>query len=291
MHIRNPMEWLFAQLDVTAGLGSAAPKEYWPVTHAAATPVVQKITRADLRYAFRRGLHDFSAARTDIVFLFIVYPVVVLFAAGAATHQSLLPLLFPIASGFALLGPFFAVGLYEMSRDREMTGKISWFDTFKVLRSPAFVSIVLLGFLLVCVFLAWLGVAQAIYDFTLGPLPPVSTLHFLSDALTTPAGWAMILIGSAVGAVFAIFVLAIAVVSFPLLLDRPVGFATAIATSISAVRHNPITLASWGLFVAITLIVSAIPCFIGLIVALPVLGHATWHLYRQIVKPPVFVVS
>jgi len=284
MHIRNPIEYLFAQLDVTAGLGNAHPAEYWPATHAAAAPVVQSITTQDLRQAFRRGLHDFSAARTDVVFLIIIYPVVAFFIAAVDWHGELLPLLFPLASGFALLGPFFAVGLYEMSRDREMTGKISWLDTFKVLRSPSLGSIVLLGLVLVGLFLAWLAAAQTIYDFTLGPLPPASTLAFIGAMFGTAAGWAMIVIGTAVGAVFAFIVLAIAVVSFPLLLDRPVGFGTAVATSFVALRHNFVPLTLWGLFVAGVLAVSALPCFIGLIVALPVLGHASWHLYRKLVR-------
>ncbi len=285
MHIKNPMEWLFAQMDVTAGFGAAHPTEYWPATHSAAAPIVQKINNEDLRQAVRRGLHDFSAARTDIIFFFMVYPAIALFFA-AADAKGVLPLLFPVASGFALLGPFLAIGLYEMSRDREMTGNISWADIFKVFSSPSIVSILFLGALMIGLFLVWLSTARGIYDLTLGPEPPVSTLGFLTAVFTTLPGYLMIIIGTIVGAVFAVLALAISVVSFPLLLDRPVGFGTAIATSLVAVQHNPGPLALWGLFVVGTLILGALPCFIGLVVVLPVLGHSTWHLYRAIVQPP-----
>ncbi len=286
MHIRNPMEWFFAQFDATAAIGSAHPTEYWAATHETGAPIVQKITVTDLRDAVRRGLHDFAAARTDVVFLCIIYPVIGLFIAGVDAHGYLLPLLFPTASGFALLGPFFAIGLYEMSRTREITGKISWLDTFKVLRSPSIGSITGLGLLLVGLFLTWLAVAEMIYDFTMGPLPPFSTIGFFESLLTTPSGWMMAVVGMAVGAVFAALVLAISVVSFPLLLDRPVGFGTAIATSWSALRHNPVPLAVWGVFVAVCLFLGSLPCFIGLVVVLPLLGHSTWHLYRKLVRPP-----
>jgi uncharacterized membrane protein len=285
MHIRNPMEWLFAQFDATAAIGSAHPTEYWSVTHQAASPIVQKITIADLKEALRRGLHDFAAARTDVVFLCLIYPIIGLFIAAVDSRGYLLPLLFPTASGFALVGPFFAVGLYEMSRTRELTGRISWLDTFRVVRSPAIVSIAGLGLLLILLFLTWLAVAQTIYDFTLGPLPPPSILAFFTALVESAAGWTMIGVGMVVGAGFAVAVLAISVVSFPLLLDRPVGFGTAIATSWSALRHNPGPLAVWGLFVAVGLFLGSLPCFIGLVVVLPVLGHATWHLYRRIVQP------
>jgi uncharacterized membrane protein len=284
MPIRNPMEWFVAQFSAPTVLGSAPPEKYWSATHAASSPVVQKIGIPDLREALRRGLHDFAAARTDVVFMCLIYPVLGLFIAVSESRGILLPLLFPTASGFALVGPLFATGLYEMSRQRELTGKISWLDTFRVIRSPQIFAIISLGLLLVGVFLTWLAVAQMIYDFTIGPLPPPSIGWFLRIILTTPAGWTMIGTGLAVGLIFAVAVLAISVVSFPLLLDRKVSFATAIATSRSAVQHNPVPLAIWGLIVAGGLLLGSLPCFIGLVVVLPVLGHSTWHLYRKLIR-------
>lgn len=284
MHIRNPVEWFLAQFEATAEVGSALPAEYWPVTRAARAPAVREIKIADLRLALAAGLQDFAAARTNVIFLCLIYPVVGLFLAAVAAQDAILPLLFPIASGFALVGPFFAIGLYEMSRRREVTGKTNWLDVFKVIRSPSIGAIFLLGAILIGLFLLWLVVAQSIYNVTLGPLPPSSVLDFITSLFTTTAGWAMIFMGMAAGAIFAVAVLAISVVSFPLLLDRPVGLGVAIRTSILAVWRNPVPLAVWGLIIAFGLFLGSLPCFIGLIVVLPILGHSTWHLYRRLVR-------
>jgi len=152
-----------------------------------------------------------------------------------------------------------------------------------VLRSPAIGAITLLGLLLMEIFLLWLLAAQAIYDLTLGPEPPASVGRFAHDVLTTARGWAMIAIGVGVGFLFAVLAFSISVVSFPLLLDREVGVGTAVMTSMRAVVANPGPMALWGLVVAAALVLGSIPAFLGLIVVMPTLGHATWHLYRKVV--------
>ncbi len=286
MHLRNPIEWVVAQFEAPGKtIGNAPPETYWSVPQQASAPEIQTITVADLREAVRLGVDDFATCRTDVMFLCLIYPVIGLFIAAAEAKGGLLPLLFPTAAGFALVGPFFAVGLYEMSRQREMTGKMRWLDMFNVLRSPSIGAIAVLGLLLIALFFAWLAVAQGIYDLTLGPAPPASVWSFVQEIFTTPAGWTMIILGWTAGVLFAVGVLAISVVSFPMLLDRPVALRTAISASVMAVRRNPVQLGLWGLLVAAALFVGALPCFVGLILVLPVLGHSTWHLYRRVVRP------
>src|SRR4030095_6177497 len=186
-------------------------------------------------------------------------------------------------SGFALIAPLFGVGLYEMSRRRELGTATGWADAFAVVRSPAIGSVMALGLVLIGLFGLWLAAANLIYTVTLGPDQPVSALAFARDAVTTPQGWTMVILGVGIGFLFALLVLTISVVSFPLLLDRNVGLRAAVATSFRAVRLNPGPMAVWALILAAGLGAGAIPLLIGLAIVLPILGHATWHLYRKVV--------
>jgi uncharacterized membrane protein len=285
-HIKSPPEWAWDEMKLGAsGIGAASPEEYWPQAVArGGAPAVRRIGFADLGKALAKGIEDFGANRTDVIFLCVMYPVIGLVAARLAWGHRMLPLLFPLAAGFALVGPLAAIGLYEMSRRREQRGEATWMDAFGVLRSPSIGSIAYLGFVLLAIYALWILAADAIYDATLGPEPPVSLRSFLADVFGTGAGWAMIAIGLGVGFLFAVLVLAISVVSFPVLLDRHVGVGTAIQTSLRAVAANPVPMAAWGLVVAVGLVLGTIPLFLGLIVVLPVLGHATWHLYRRVVE-------
>ena len=282
MHIRNPVEWGVDQLR-SAGSALARRAEH---RHEATVPAIRRITVSDLGDALARGVDDFAAFRSDVVFIVLIYPLVGLVLARLTFGYGLLPLLFPLASGFALVGPIAAVGLYEMSRRREAGLEVSWADAFGVYRSPSFGSIVLFGLLLMAIFFVWLTVAMAIYDLTLGPDQPASAAAFVRDVFTTEMGWTMIVVGLGVGFLFAVGVLAISVVSVPLLLDRDVGLAAAIGTSLRAVLTNPGPMAVWGLIVAGGLVLGSLPLFLGLIFVMPVLGHATWHLYRRVVVAP-----
>jgi uncharacterized membrane protein len=245
---------------------------------------LRAIEPRDCVAALREGLDDFAAMPTHPVFVGIFYAIAGIALVGLTSFQNALHLVFPFAAGFALLGPFFAVGLYEMSRRREAGLSASWRDAFAVFRSPALPSIVALGVGLFAVFAIWIGIADLLYGWLYGPKPPAAALPFLADVLTTGRGWTLIVVGCLVGFCFAALALCLSLVSFPLMLDRDVGLVPAVVASLRTARDNPRAVALWGLIVAAALVLGSIPLFIGLAVAMPVLGHATWRLYRRAIE-------
>jgi len=252
-------------------------------TDKAPAPSVRRIHLSDLGDALRLGWEDFQAVPSHAVMLCAIYPVLGLVLARLVLGYSVLPLLFPLAAGFALLGPFAAVGLYELSRRRERGLDISPAHALAVLRAPAIGSMLALGLLLLVLFVVWIAAAQAIYVATFGYAPAAGIPDFLSLVLTTPRGWMLILLGCGVGSLFAITAFCVSVVSFPLMLDRHASAADAVLTSVRVVLANPAVMIGWGLIVTLLLVLGSLPAFLGLTVAIPVLGHATWHLYRKVV--------
>ncbi len=256
-----------------------------PAVSTGELPVINKIAPADLKDALAKGLADFWALPTHVIFLGLIYPVVGLLIGRAAFGYDVIPLLYPLAAGFAILGPIAAIGLYELSRRRELGLNTNWRHAFDVFYSPSLKGIAAIGLLLLILFAVWIAVAQALYVENFGYAEPASWLSFAHEVLTTPHGQALIIAGNAIGFVFAALALCLSVVSFPLLLDRNVGPVVAVLTSVRAVAANPLTMALWGLIVALALAVGFLTFFLGLAIVVPVLGHATWHLYRKVVEP------
>jgi len=246
-------------------------------------PELRRIGVGDLGTALRRGWQDFLATPTQLIFLCVLYPIFGLVAAPLADGGGAAHLFYPMAAGFALVGPVAALGIYEISRRRERGLPTSWLTVFEVLRSPALGGIVVLTLLLAAVFAAWLWVANAIYAGSVGTLPPEAQELSVATLFGTPEGRRLVWLGNGAGFLFAAAVLALTVVSFPMLLDREGGVGAAIATSLRAVALNPLPMAAWGLLVAGLLLLGSLPLFVGLAVVLPLLGHATWHLYRLVV--------
>jgi uncharacterized membrane protein len=306
MTIRNPIEWGGSQIVGTARALSSVGHSLHHVQDTIHSPAltVRHIRVSDIKDAIRQGFEDFEAYRSDVVMLCVVYAAVGLILTRLVFGSDLIPLVFPLASGFAILGPFAALALYEMSRMRERGVPVSWANAFDVLKAPAIGSIMILGAGLVALFLLWILAAWTIYASTMGTrpvtsisgevliyanimsTPPVTSISaFLHDVFRTSGGQTMIVLGIGVGFLFALVAMMISVVSFPLLLDQDVGLDTAVSTSVKAVIANPGPMAVWGLTVAGLLVLGSIPAFLGLVVVVPVLGHATWHLYRKLVVP------
>jgi uncharacterized membrane protein len=247
--------------------------------------VIRRIGLADLSDALRLGWEDFKAVPSHAIILCVIYPVLGIVLFRMVLGYSVLPLLFPLAAGFTLIGPFAALGLYELSRRRERGEEAAAWHAIDVLRAPSFGAMLGLGTLLLTLFVVWIVAADAIYVATFGNAPAASIPDFARRVLMTPEGWSLIIVGCGVGLLFAVVALCVSVVSFPLMLDRHASTIDAIQTSLRAVVANPVAMAMWGLIVAGLLVIGSLPFFVGLAVVVPVLGHATWHLYRKVVEP------
>lgn len=244
---------------------------------------VRALTAADLDWALKEGWSDFKDKRGDLVLIPFIYPLVGVLASIFAWNGALFPLIFPLAAGFALVGPIAAAGFYELARRREAGIDASWWHFLDPLKGRSRFPLAALTIMLAVIFVAWIAAAWVIYSNTLGTEAPATPALFMQAMFGTGPGLTMIVVGNIVGAVFAVMTLAVAAFSFPMVVDRPVDPLKAISTSVAAFRAAPATMIRWGIIVALVLLLGAIPLFIGLVVALPVLGYATWHLYTRAV--------
>ncbi len=256
---------------------------YDDVHHMAENIRLRHITTSDVFDALRKGLEDFKEKPSHLVFLAMIYPIVGFILFRWAFEEEYLQLIYPLVTGFALIGPFAAIGLYEISRRREYKLDTSWVHALTVWRTPAMPAIIVVGALLVALFVAWMFTAQLLYVRLYSPMPPEALLPFLSDVLTTSKGWTLIMVGNAVGFLFALVALVVSVVSLPLLLDQDVGAYFAIKTSVTVFFMNPVPILLWGFIVAAGLLLGFLPLMVGLALVLPILAHSTWHLYRKVV--------
>ncbi|HEX7821798.1 MAG TPA: DUF2189 domain-containing protein [Sphingobium sp.] len=266
---------------------SAMPPVAPPVAPAAASrtaPTIRTIDAHDLHWALREGMRDFRAMRGDIILAGLIYPTVALLAATFALNGAMIPIIFPLAAAFSLLGPLIAIGFYELARRRESGMDAGWSHFLDPLRGSNRAQILGLAAALVVIALAWLFIANATYQGTVGRLHPAGLGAFVSMLFTTTQGWRMILFGNIAGLAFALVTLVTMLVSFPMLVDRNVHASDALETSLRASAHNPMMTLRWGLYVAGLLALACVPLFLGLAVVLPVLGYASWHLYTRLVE-------
>ncbi|WP_420131273.1 DUF2189 domain-containing protein [Rhodopseudomonas sp.] len=247
-------------------------------------PVVRRVTVADIAEAFGQGLRDFQAAPAYGLAFGAFYAAGGMLILACLTALHMVYFAYPLAAGFALLGPFVALGLYEVSRQREAGRKPSVIQIVGLIRSRS--ELGWMAFVTLFLFVIWMYQVRLLIALFLGIGVSFGSLHeFISAVLTTNEGLVFLAVGNCVGAALALVLFSLTVVSFPLLLDRDVDFVTAMITSVRAVVTSPLPMIGWAATIVLLLVVSALPYFLGLVVTLPVLGHTTWHLYRKIVAP------
>jgi len=246
-------------------------------------PQIRTLTTDDLRAALTDGWADFKAAPIFGLFFAVIYAL-----GGMGLFFGFLragePFWFiPIAAGFPLLAPFAAVGLYEVSRRREAGEPLKWGPVLGALRGHGDGQLPVMAVVVLLVFGFWVILARGIFAIFVG----ASGIGFESlGYLISVQGFAMLIVGTAVGGLIALGLFAVTAFSLPMLLERPVDFVTAIITSIAAVRANGAVMLRWAAIIAGLLLVAMVPLFLGLLVVLPLLGHATWHLYRRVIASP-----
>jgi uncharacterized membrane protein len=247
-------------------------------------PVVRPVAATDIAEALVDGLRDFQALPLYGLAFGALYAAGGIAITLCLTALGKAYLAYPLAAGFALIGPFVAIGLYEVSRRRETGQPVSFGAIWSTIRSRS--EIGWMGFVTLFVFVAWMYQVWLLISLLLGPHASFSTMQeFMTVVLTTKEGLLFLAIGNAVGGLLSLILFSLTVVSFPLLLEREVDFVTAMVTSVRAVVASSLPMIGWAAVIVMLLIVSALPYFMGLVVTLPVLGHATWHLYRRIVEP------
>ena len=225
---------------------------------------IRTISDEDLRFSLRRGWEDFGELRGDVFFAGLIYTLIGLAAVVMTTRAPLIPFFFPVVAGVALLGPIAAVGFYELARQRESGGDVHWYSFLDVRKRPSLDDMGMVAGLLLLIFLGWLLVAGLLYALIFGWGTPTSVSGFLSMIFTTGRGWTLIVAGAIVGLFFGWFVLALSVVSLPMLVDCDVSAAEAVSTSWRAVHANKAEMIRWGMVVSALLVLGSIPAFVGL---------------------------
>ncbi len=251
---------------------------------ASQLPLVGTVTVNDIFASLRAGIYDFRRAPQFGLFFSAVYVVIgfamVMLGAG---HVSWV---LATSLGFPLAAPFAAVGLYEVSRRLENGQPLVWPEVLGVVWQERTRQIPWMGAIIVIYFLFWTFLAHMLFALTMG-LSVVRNISSSYEMFFSSAGLTMIAVELAVGAVLAFFLFAMTVVSLPLLLEKEVDFVSAMLLSIKVVASNLAVMLIWAAIIAVLSLIALAPAFLGLMVVLPVLGHATWHLYRRALYDPV----
>ena len=246
-------------------------------------PDVNALSVADLRAALMAGLSDFARAPLYGLGIGAIFALIGAAIVLALTVWDIPWMIYPFAIGFPLIGPFAAVGLFEVSRRLENGEPISWSIVFSAVWRQRGRELSWMAFVMLFFFWMWMYQVRLLIALFLGRLSFATLEKFFNIVLYTPEGWLFLAVGHLVGAALALVLFSITVVSIPLLTERNYDFVTAMITSVKSVVASPVVMLGWGVFVTLAIIAASLPLFAGLLVVLPILGHATWHIYKRAV--------
>lgn len=255
-------------------------------TTSPAPPIVNRVTADDIRASLKAGFADFLSRPVMSGFFGLFYALFGLFLVYALFGMGYVWMVIPAAIAFPLVAPFAAAGLYEMSRRLEKNEGFSWSDILTVMANQSKREMGWMAFVTLFVLWVWFYQFRTVMVIVLQDMSFSNLDGFLDIVFTTSEGWTFLAIGTCIGAVLSAVLFSVTVVAMPILLDREdVDFVTAMLTSVGVVRENPVVMLGWAAIITVTMLLSLVPAFLGLIFTLPILGHTTWHLYRRAVAP------
>lgn len=249
------------------------------------SPSLNKVTTVDITAALKAGFSDFLARPVMSGFFGLFYAVFGLLLVWCLVWLGKIWMIIPAVVGFPLVAPFAAAGLYEMSRRLQKGEHFGWLDILTVMADQRKREMGWMAFVTLFVFWVWMYQVRLWLAIILQDSSFSGFDGFLNTVFFTPAGWTFLAVGTFVGAGLAAVLFAVTVVAMPMLLDRETDFVTAMITSVRVVTENPVVMLSWAAIISVTLLLSMVPAFLGLIFTLPILGHTTWHLYQRAVSP------
>ena len=248
------------------------------------TPEIAELDFSDLKVALSKGFADFRRAPMyGVIFSSVFTALGIVLYLQFLVWQTDISIV-PLAAGFPLIAPFVAVGMYEVSRLMEKGDKVSWLSVMQAIYAERKRQIPSIAFVVLFIFLIWVYMAHLVFALSFG-LKPLTNVMTSTDILFTREGFTMLALGTIVGGFLSFILFSITVIGIPLLVDREIDVVTAMITSFSLVLNNMVVMLSWGAIITVLLLIAMIPMFFGLVIVLPILGHATWHLYRLAVLP------
>ncbi|MEP2029183.1 MAG: DUF2189 domain-containing protein [Paracoccaceae bacterium] len=256
-----------------------------PTPQQQAMPKVNKVTVEDITASLKAGFHDFLAHPFMSGFFGLFYAVFGILFVWCLVWLGKIWMIIPAIVAFPLVGPFAAAGLYEMSRRAQRGESFGWSEILTVVADQRNREMGWMAFVTLFIFWVWIYQVRLLLAIILQDASFSDFDGFLNTVFFTPEGWTFLLVGTCIGALISAALFSVTVIAMPMLLDRETNFVSAMTTSVRVVTENPVVMLAWATIISVTMLLSLVPAFLGLIVTLPVLGHTTWHLYQRAVSP------